>query len=810
MPDLIGRTIGKYRIVARLGRGGMAEVYKAYQPGLDRYVAIKVLHSYLSDDPDFIGRFEREARAIANLRHPNIVQIFDFDVEDDLYYMAMEFIDGPTLKAELRERSQQGKIFSPEESARIMAALCDAIDYAHRHGMVHRDLKPANFIINRDGQILVLDFGIAKIVGATQYTVTGAVAGTPAYMSPEQGQGKRGDNRSDIYSLGVVLYEMMTGRVPFDADTPFAVIMKHITDPLPMPRSIKPDIPEAVERVILKALAKDPDDRYQSALDLATALRNAVGLSMQDTLVRNPVTTLAPTPQVRELTPDDEAFTPLPHATPPSATRLSPTGDTPGTGTVLSPPATPSALPKWLLWGGAALALVIIAGLSGLLLFNGQREKQNDTQATALAQNQLDLAQTVMMQTATAMHDSGAPTDTPTPTEIPPTATNTPPPTNTPDLEATISARLTATAIERAVATANAVGRATKNAPTATPTPKPTSTLAPTNTPKPLPPTNTPVPRPPTNTPTPTPPPAPKFAGHIAIPIDNGFGRYDVRIFELPSGKEIGEIIGARQPFYRNDGALLVNGDTSPTNEGAGTDVFMYNVDGTGGRPISGSPEDSYPSWSPDGGRIAYDNPGLVSVSGSKPEWHLFVQQSLDKPDINQMASFNVIEGNVYDSGQPLHPVWASDDYLIFRACDIWPGGRGGTKCAIWRTPSWATSGGTGYTVPQLVSNLNGIPTDTEGGSLLVMSRETGNWDVYITGIAGGGETNLTNNPAQDGLGTFSPDGKWVAFVSDRAGWAVWVVPSSGGDAAKLFDLPGPPWGRGEHDWTLERISWGP
>ncbi len=223
--DLVGKTIGKYRIVARLGRGGMAEVYKGYQPGLDRYVAVKVLHSHLADEEDFIGRFEREATAVARLRHSNIVQVYDFDTEGSTYYMVMEFVEGPTLKAELKERSMQGKTFSLPEVSRIFSALSSAIDYAHSRGMVHRDLKPANVMFTAEGQVVLTDFGIARIMGATRYTMTGAISGTPAYMSPEQGQGERGDERSDIYSLGVILYEMVTGRVPYDADTPFAIIM---------------------------------------------------------------------------------------------------------------------------------------------------------------------------------------------------------------------------------------------------------------------------------------------------------------------------------------------------------------------------------------------------------------------------------------------------------------------------------------------------------------------------------------------------------------------------------------------------------
>jgi serine/threonine protein kinase len=270
------KTLGKYRLTEKLGRGVMAEVYRAYDPELNRYVAVKVLHSFLALEEDFLGRFEREATAMKRLRHPNIVQILDFDHEGDLYYIVMEFIDGPTLQAQLRERRRIGQPFDPKETAHILTAIGNAVDYVHRQGVVHRDLKPANIMFTSEGQPVLTDFGIAKIVGAKRYTVTGAISGTPTYMSPEQGQGERGDERSDIYSLGVILYEMVTGRVPFDADTPFATIMKHINDPLPLPRQVYPQLSVSVERVILKVLSKNPDDRYQTAGEMAGALQMAI------------------------------------------------------------------------------------------------------------------------------------------------------------------------------------------------------------------------------------------------------------------------------------------------------------------------------------------------------------------------------------------------------------------------------------------------------------------------------------------------------------------------------------------------------
>jgi serine/threonine protein kinase len=272
---LEGQNLGKYRILEPLGRGGMAQVYKAYHPQLDRYVAIKILRSDLVEEAEFLSRFRREARAVAALRHPHIVQIYDFDVQDDLYYMVMELLEGNTLKAYLNAMRVRGEFLPVGETVRIFRDVLEGLSYAHNEGIIHRDLKPANIMLTKRGQAVLTDFGIAQIIGGTQYTVSGALMGTLSYMAPEQGLEGHCDVRSDIYSLGVAYYEALTGTVPFDADTPLAILMKHINDPLPMPRKYNPNIPEPFERVALKALAKNADDRFQSAAAMADALTKA-------------------------------------------------------------------------------------------------------------------------------------------------------------------------------------------------------------------------------------------------------------------------------------------------------------------------------------------------------------------------------------------------------------------------------------------------------------------------------------------------------------------------------------------------------
>ncbi len=256
MFDLAGKTVGKYRLVEKLGQGGMAQVYKAYQPDLDRYIAVKILHPHLTGDPEFEARFRREARAVAALEHPNIVRIYDFDTAEGLAFLVMECVEGTNLRTRLREMTGRGELMELAEVGRITGALADALDYAHRQGVVHRDLKPSNVLIDAEGRPVLNDFGVARMLDATAITDSGSTPGTPAYMSPEQGQGQPGDARSDIYALGVLLYQLCTGHVPFDADTPYAIILKHITAPLPPPRTLRPDLPEAIERVILKAMAK--------------------------------------------------------------------------------------------------------------------------------------------------------------------------------------------------------------------------------------------------------------------------------------------------------------------------------------------------------------------------------------------------------------------------------------------------------------------------------------------------------------------------------------------------------------------------
>jgi len=272
MDDLTGRQFGPYQIVGPVGEGGMAAVYKAYQPSMERYVALKVLPRTYAEDPQFVSRFKREATLLAQLQHPHILPVFDSGIAEGYTYIVMPFIQGGKLTDLMK-----GEPLPLARIRQVIAQVGDALDYAHERGMIHRDVKPSNVLIDERGNCLLTDFGLARMVeDSVNLTSTGTIMGTPAYMSPEQGSGQKIDARSDIYSLGIVLFEMATGRAPYQAETPVAIVFKHIRDPLPLPRKVNPQLTEAVERVTLKALSKRPEDRYQAAGDMVRAIQLAI------------------------------------------------------------------------------------------------------------------------------------------------------------------------------------------------------------------------------------------------------------------------------------------------------------------------------------------------------------------------------------------------------------------------------------------------------------------------------------------------------------------------------------------------------
>ena len=329
----------------------MATVFKAYHAALDRYVAIKALHPAFGEDPNFEARFQREARLVAKLDHPNIVPVYDYAEYEGRPYLVMKYIEGDTLKARLA----QGPLNSAEIN-KVVDSVGPALAYAHKSGVLHRDIKPSNVLLATDGEMFLADFGLARIAQSGESTLSSdMIMGTPQYISPEQAMGKKDLNEgTDIYSFGVMLYEMVVGQVPFNADTPFSIIHDHIYTPLPMPRSVNPDVPDSVERVLLKALAKEPADRYPDVSSMTKAFKQAwvdAGVPMQGTSLTLP----AVAGKADEKRAKAKAAKPAPAA---------------GAGTVAARKPEKKRS-RWPLVAAAVLGLVCL-GFVGLALRNGR------------------------------------------------------------------------------------------------------------------------------------------------------------------------------------------------------------------------------------------------------------------------------------------------------------------------------------------------------------------------------------------------------------------------------------------------------
>ncbi|HET9017159.1 MAG TPA: serine/threonine-protein kinase, partial [Thermomicrobiaceae bacterium] len=353
---LIGRTFNGYRVTRFVARGGMGIVYAGVQESLDRPVAIKFLYPHLSDDDRFRERFEREARFASRMVHPNIVRVLDFGTEGMLHFMVLDLVDGDSLRDRLAQIFGQGLTMRTETILRILEQVGSALAYAHKLGYIHRDVKPGNILLTPDGNAYLTDFGVVKMMGTGQVTSTGMIIGTPEYMSPEQSAGvSEITPAADQYSLAVVAYEMLVGRAPFQAPTPAAVMRMQLSDPPPPPSTVAPWFPSAVEQVLMRALAKDPRDRYESVGDFIAALSAAVL-------------------QAREVAGGTLTREPAIH----SATVL----DEPNAG-VAGPAAVPGAAlvagggPRRYAIAGGASVLVLLLALGGYFAFGGRGNRSN-------------------------------------------------------------------------------------------------------------------------------------------------------------------------------------------------------------------------------------------------------------------------------------------------------------------------------------------------------------------------------------------------------------------------------------------------
>ena len=353
MSFAIGSTVGNYRIEEKLGQGGMATVYKGYHDRLDRHVAIKVLHAVFKDNESFLRRFTREAQVVARLEHSNIVPVYDFAEHEGYPYLVMRFVEGETLKGKL----SQG-VLSTKEIIRVANSIANGLDYAHKQGVLHRDIKPSNILLTTGGGVFIADFGLARITQSGESTMSqDMIMGTPQYISPEQAKGNTElDGRTDIYSFGIIVYEMVTGQVPFASDTGYSVIHSQIFDPPPLPSSLNDKISPAIEAVLLKVLEKDPAERYATAGEFMAAFKQAAQdapsqIGPQGAIVLPDSTekkTQAAATAV--LTPPPEPVPPLPQLQ-----------DTPSTISPVPPPTERPKRPILYIGIGIILGMVILS-----------------------------------------------------------------------------------------------------------------------------------------------------------------------------------------------------------------------------------------------------------------------------------------------------------------------------------------------------------------------------------------------------------------------------------------------------------------
>lgn len=353
MSNLIGRKLGAYNILEILGKGGMGTVYKGYQPSVGRYVAVKVLPPHPGLDEQYIQRFQLEARTIGNLQHPHILPLYDYGAQDDILYLVMAYADGGTLD----DMIDEGAI-PLTATERILRQIAAALDYAHRRGVIHRDIKPANILLDSENNVLLADFGVVKMMSDETNLTGTSIVGTPAYMSPEQGQGKPVDGRADIYALGVMVFEMLTGKQPYKADNPMMIILQHINNPVPEMHELNAAVPLSLQPVLDKALAKNPADRYQTATEFAEDFSAALHQSDESLINVRAAFPLAEKTSVIE--PGTAPTLQMPNNTA-NNTVIETTAPQPTI--IMQQPAAP----RWIL-GGFAILVLILIGIVLILL----------------------------------------------------------------------------------------------------------------------------------------------------------------------------------------------------------------------------------------------------------------------------------------------------------------------------------------------------------------------------------------------------------------------------------------------------------
>lgn len=413
-PTWIGRTLSnRYRIDSLLGQGGMSAVYKATDPHLKRAVAIKLIHEHLSTDPSFVHRFENEAAAVANLNHPNIVKVFDFNNDDGVYYMVLEFVKGETLQDRLKRLAENKQHLPLEDALHIGINIADAVHYAHQQGMIHRDIKPANIMLDQRGQAILMDFGIVKIIGGDSSTTTGAVVGTASYMPPEVIRGEMADHRSDIYSLGATLFAVISGRPPYVSDSAMTLMNMHLNTPVPNLRDFRPGVDPRLVSILEKCLAKKREDRYQSAAELSSDLHH----------ILNAPSKIEPPGTIKAFPSRDDSMSTVIQgetiATMTESTHKETTQTKLKESTTTQNPLVKNAVPIGLFAGIAVALLIILGGLGISALLLGRALKETPTQEEVVQPPAEELATEVQIAPTSTAVQVSEPTIVPTTRSFP-------------------------------------------------------------------------------------------------------------------------------------------------------------------------------------------------------------------------------------------------------------------------------------------------------------------------------------------------------------------------------------------------------
>jgi len=831
MADQFPEKFDKYKIIEEVGRGGFADVYKAIDTTLDRTVALKFLEPQLLREPTFAERFQREAKLAANLKHPNIVFVHEFGWEAGTIYIAMEFLEGWTLKEVILEEGA----LPLRRIVNMVGQMASALDYAHRRGLVHRDIKPSNIMVGASDHVTVMDFGIAKAATLTALTTTGKIFGTPEYMSPEQAEGlEEPDARSDIYSLGVVVYEMITGKVPFSGTTPLSIMRGHADKPPPRPAEINPDVSPAVEAVLLKALAKKREERYQSAGEMAVALQQAASRAVVEELK-------APAP-LQPVTPSDETFptvrkaelvvvtTPLWLVGPEGQSyELKPgsltLGRAKGCDIQVNDPQVSRQHAK-LEFDGQKCTIYDEGSANGTFV-NGQRVgaeglpfKVGDR--LRVGTTNFSLSATVSPRPLIRKDERPVVDEEAVTAGVPPLAAPLPmepaavakekarPPTALPALKAvpkkalSLGGGLAVILIAAAVYFGPGLMRALLATPTATPTntwtptyvpaytptatftytptayptytPYPTYTSVPTDTPVlptpiPLPPTGTPTPVPPTDTPTPTPTPI------VPTPITEAVltGRLVYTVYNTDLGylETVVVTVDGKHVLSVLDAiqpAFSPDGEWLAFRSLDPGGIGVMNLETRARQTLTGITQDIHPGF----------DPGSHDIVFSRDD-HLYLVDVVSRPTVREVGDVALMDVGIAAGRFPDWCRVAHKEPAI-----VYSGFAGGGRFGLMlTTPVYDVH----YIITQEPGDL--MPAWSPDCTRIAFAREEdGNWDIYVINPDGSGRSRLTSDGTMEFAPVWSPAGDSIAFLSNRDGrWAVWVMDPNGQNPRKLIEI---------------------